>query len=140
MRTKISRRRQLLLLALVAGIVLIVSACAGPDRLNLDASVSGDLPQNALDPAGPEAQKIDNLWWLVFWIATAIFVVVEAALLFTVFRFRRRGRNDRAERVQKPKASLSEPAGPPEPSPRPPSGGWGRTPPRKTVPGGPDTK
>jgi cytochrome c oxidase subunit 2 len=73
----------------VAGIVLIVSACSGPDRLNLD-SVSGDLPQNALDPAGPEARKIDNLWWLVFWIATAIFVVVEAALLFTVFRFRRR--------------------------------------------------
>jgi len=89
------RRRRVLLLLLFA-LILVVSACAGPDRLGIDATFDSDLPQNALDPAGPAAQSIDNLWWLVFWIATAVFVVVEAALLFAVFRFRRRKGVDHA--------------------------------------------
>ncbi len=78
--------------------VLVLSACSGPDRLGLESVVDTELPQNALDPAGPEARTIDNLWWLVFWIATAIFVVVEAALLFAVVRFRKREGDDRPVR------------------------------------------
>lgn len=85
-----SHRRRTLLMLLVLAVILVLSACSGPDRLGIESVVDSDLPQNSLDPAGPVAQKIDNLWWLVFWIATAIFVVVEAALLYTVFRFRRR--------------------------------------------------
>jgi cytochrome c oxidase subunit 2 len=86
-----SRKRTLLLLLLFA-VILVVSACSGPDRLfiDIDPAFDSDLPQNALDPAGPAAQSIDNLWWLVFWIATVIFVIVEAALLFAIFRYRRR--------------------------------------------------
>ena len=85
-----SRRGRLLLLLAVVGAILLLSACAGPDRLGLESVVDSDLPQNALDPAGPQARTIDNLWWLVFWIAAGIFVVVEGALLFAVIRFRRR--------------------------------------------------
>jgi cytochrome c oxidase subunit 2 len=51
---------------------------------------STDLPQNSLNPAGPEAQKIDDLFWLVFWIAAGIFFLVEGALIFAAIRFRRR--------------------------------------------------
>ncbi len=94
-----ARRRGRILLVLSAfAAVLVLSACAGPDRLGLDTVVDTDLPQNSLDPAGPEARTIDNLWWLVFWIATAIFVVVEAALLYAVVRFRKR---DGAEQAVK---------------------------------------
>lgn len=47
-----------------------------------------DSPLNALDPKGPFAEQINNLFWPVFWIATAIFVVVEGAVLATVVFFR----------------------------------------------------
>jgi cytochrome c oxidase subunit 2 len=95
MNEQTPRRRRLVLLLVVVGTILLLSACAGPDRLGLDSVLDSDLPQNALDPAGPAARRIDSLWWLVFWIATAIFVIVQAALLFTVFRFRRRNDTDR---------------------------------------------
>jgi cytochrome c oxidase subunit 2 len=93
-----STRQRTLVVLLLFAVALVVSACAGPDHLDIasDPAFDSDLPQNALDPAGPAAQSIDNLWWLVFWIATAVFVVVEAALLFAVFRYRRRKGVDRA--------------------------------------------
>ena len=92
-----SRRNRRLLLLLVLAATLVVSACAGTDRLGLELEplVTDDIPQNALNPAGPEARQIDDLWWLVFWIATAIFVVVETALIYIVVRFRRRKGEDR---------------------------------------------
>jgi cytochrome c oxidase subunit 2 len=63
--------------------------------LALGAAACGtELPQNSLNPAGPEARKIDDLWWLVFWIAAVIFVLVEGALIYAVVRFRRRKDSD----------------------------------------------
>lgn len=59
------------------------------------AGCSTELPQNSLNPAGPEARKIDDLFWLVFWIAAVIFVLVEGALIFAAFRFRRRRNEER---------------------------------------------
>ncbi len=49
-----------------------------------------DLPQNTLEPAGPLARDIDGLWNLVFWIAVVIFVLVQAALIISIVRYRRR--------------------------------------------------
>jgi len=46
--------------------------------------------QNSLRPAGPYAQKAFDLFSLVFWIATAIFVIVEGLLIFFVIRYRHR--------------------------------------------------
>ena len=56
---------------------------------------STELPQNSLNPAGPEARKIDDLFWLVFWIAAVIFVLVEGALIFAALKFRRRRNEER---------------------------------------------
>ena len=41
---------------------------------------------SALDPAGPQAERIGDLWWLMFWVSTAVFVLVMAALLVPLFR------------------------------------------------------
>lgn len=49
-----------------------------------------DIP-SALDPQGAAAATIADLWWLMFWLGTAVFVVVTALLLLIVFTHRRRG-------------------------------------------------
>jgi cytochrome c oxidase subunit 2 len=64
----------------LAGVALLVASCAGAE----------DRPLTTFDPAGPFSEKIDGLFWLVFWIATAIFVLVEAGVLITVLLFRDR--------------------------------------------------
>ena len=84
--------RRIAVLALAIGALLLLSACSGPDRLNLDQLDLGELPQNSLNPAGPESEKIDDLWWLVFWIAVGVFVAVGGAFVYAIIRFRRRGK------------------------------------------------
>jgi cytochrome c oxidase subunit 2 len=46
--------------------------------------------QDALKPEGPYAQKIYDLYVPVFWVAAAIFVLVEGGLLFLAIKYRRR--------------------------------------------------
>src|SRR5207245_9697729 len=48
------------------------------------------LPQDTFNAAGPEAHKINALFWPVFWIAVGVFVLVEGTLVFALARFRRR--------------------------------------------------
>ncbi|WKZ83691.1 MAG: cytochrome c oxidase subunit II [Acidimicrobiia bacterium] len=88
-------RRTLVLLVLAFG---LLAACSGDDPTNLGRIVGGDLPQNSLDPAGPIAEQVDSLFWLVFWIATGVFALVSLALAYAVLRFRRRGDTDRPVR------------------------------------------
>lgn len=49
-----------------------------------------DIPF-ALDPQGPAVANIANLWWIMFWLGTAVFLVVTGLLLFIVFTHRRPG-------------------------------------------------
>ena len=39
-----------------------------------------------LDPAGPGANRIEDLWWLLFWIAVAVFAVVISLMVVAVLR------------------------------------------------------
>jgi cytochrome c oxidase subunit 2 len=84
LRRVTTRRRLAASLLLLVAVALVTAAC-------------GDtaIPQNSLDPATPQARDIDNLFTLVFWIAVVIFVLVEAGLLFAVWRFRRRSGPER---------------------------------------------
>jgi cytochrome c oxidase subunit 2 len=66
------------LAALAAGLALALSACAS------------DAPQDTLDPAGPEARTIDNLFGPVMIAAFVVFVVVQALVVYAVIKFRRR--------------------------------------------------
>jgi cytochrome c oxidase subunit 2 len=45
--------------------------------------------QSALDPAGLQAARIEGLWWLLFWVCTAVFVAVLGALFLAI----RKGRS-----------------------------------------------
>jgi cytochrome c oxidase subunit 2 len=63
------------------------------------AACTRDYPYNSLAPAGPVAEKQADLFWLVFWIAAVVFVLVEGALVYAVWRFRRRSPDDRPRQV-----------------------------------------
>lgn len=46
--------------------------------------------ESAFDPAGLQAERISDLWWFMFWTATAVWAVVVCVALFAVARGRRR--------------------------------------------------
>jgi cytochrome c oxidase subunit 2 len=81
------RRRIARLAAFVVLLGLLLAAC------------TGDLPYNSLDPGGPVAQKQADLYWLVFWIAAGVFVLVEGLLVFAMVRFRRRSADDTPRQI-----------------------------------------
>ena len=71
------RLRPLVRVGLSLGAALLLASCAGED-----------LPQDFLAPEGPVARAQDKLWDQVFPVAVAVFVLVEALLLFVMVRFR----------------------------------------------------
>ena len=74
------RTKRCLGMIVVAGaLLLLLSGCA---RVQ--------MPQDTFNAAGPEAHKINALFWPVFWIAVGVFVLVEGTLVFALARFRRR--------------------------------------------------
>jgi cytochrome c oxidase subunit 2 len=54
--------------------------------------ISGDVLQSALHPDGVQAAHISHLWWLMFWITTAVFVVVCGFIAAAFVRARRAAR------------------------------------------------
>jgi cytochrome c oxidase subunit 2 len=47
--------------------------------------------QSILDPAGPQAAHISRLWWLTFWVSTAVFALVLGFLAVALARGRPTG-------------------------------------------------
>lgn len=71
------RRRTILVLGLAA-LAVVGVACAP------------NATQSALEPQGPYAQKSYDLFVPVFWVATAIFIIVQGLLLLFAIRYRHR--------------------------------------------------
>nr|MBA2277347.1 cytochrome c oxidase subunit II [Chloroflexia bacterium] len=63
--------------AVVAAVLL--SACGADER----------TPYSTVDPASPEADNIQALYKLIFWMALVVFVGVQFAIVYTAMRFRR---------------------------------------------------
>jgi cytochrome c oxidase subunit II len=57
---------------------LVLSGCGGS--------------QSALDPAGPQAGRIAQLWWLLLGVSTVVFIIVVAIMLAAVVRSHRADR------------------------------------------------
>jgi cytochrome c oxidase subunit 2 len=47
------------------------------------------MRQSVLDAAGIQAQRIETLWWVMFWVTTIVTVIVLALLAWAVMRARR---------------------------------------------------
>ncbi len=76
--TSFHRSRQRLTLALTAVSSLVIAAC---DKIT---------PNSTLTPHSEFGRAIDGLWRETLVLGTIVFVLVELALIFVIFRFRRR--------------------------------------------------
>ncbi len=56
----------------------------------VSAACAGDFPQSTLHPTADFGESIDQLYRTIFWWAVGVFVLVEAALLFVILRYRDR--------------------------------------------------
>lgn len=73
------RRRRLALLAGLGLGLVALSGCAN------------DAPQDTWQPAGPNAEKIDNLQRPIFYVAGVVGLIVFAAVTWVIIRYRDRG-------------------------------------------------
>jgi cytochrome c oxidase subunit II len=74
---------------LVCSTALFLSACAGHQ-------------QSAVDAAGPQAGRIETLWWFFFATLSLIFVIVIATLLVSLARAHRGIEQEPLERTHEP--------------------------------------
>lgn len=65
----------------LVGLALLLTGCS----LTIQDGVL-----DSLAPEGPIAEDLAGLFWLVFWIATAVFVLVQGGLIYLLIRFRAR--------------------------------------------------
>jgi cytochrome c oxidase subunit 2 len=89
MRQPSSRARRWIVAAVVLGTLLVLAGCRGPDN-----------GQNSLQPDGPSARKIDDLFTPVFFIAVVIGVLVIGATVWVALRYRQRpGKNENPKQI-----------------------------------------
>jgi cytochrome c oxidase subunit 2 len=92
-------RQRLARMGALIGVVLLLGACS---LIEIE-----DAPLTTFEPAGPFSERINGLFWPVFWIATAVFVLVEGAILVAVFLFRdREGRTEAKQLHGSPKLEV----------------------------------
>jgi cytochrome c oxidase subunit 2 len=89
--TGLARRRQglaraLPLLGMAAVVALVLAGCGGAQ------------PYSTLSPKTSKADDIQNLYRIIFWAATVVFIGVQAAIVYIILRFRRRN-EDRPEQI-----------------------------------------
>lgn len=81
-------RPKALLGLLVIALLPILAACS-----------SSDSPLTTFSPKSDVANDIQDLYKLIFWIATAVFIIVESALLYAVIKFRRRPNDEMPKQI-----------------------------------------
>ena len=77
---------------------LVFALCAALVAAGAAAAASGGFAPPA--PGSPNESRITDTYWFIFGFAAFIFVLVEAALLVFVVRFRHRGRGREVEGPQ----------------------------------------
>jgi cytochrome c oxidase subunit II len=69
---------------------LLIFLGAGPVLAGCSFIEIEDAVLTTFEPAGPNADRLDELFWMVFWIAVVVFFIVALALVAIVVLFRDR--------------------------------------------------
>jgi cytochrome c oxidase subunit 2 len=77
-------RNRLLRTAFAAGVLLLLVGCG-----------LSDPTQSALEPKGPYAEETHSLFVPVFWVAVAVFVIVEGGIVWIAIKYRHRKGRER---------------------------------------------
>ena len=85
-------REHLTRLSLPVGAGILLSSCA--------LFEPQEQPLTTFNPAGPYAERLDELFWMVFWLATGVFVLVMGILVVIIFFFRDRRKAEAPEPKQ----------------------------------------
>lgn len=75
--TGISRLRKIAPVVFAAGALAAIAACSGP------------YPNTTFTPHSELGREIDSIWDRLLLLGTIVFILVEAALLFVVFKYRK---------------------------------------------------
>ena len=79
----------------VKGVFPLVLVAAGMALLAAPALADdSSQSQSILDPAGPQAQHISDLWYIILIPALMVLLLVGGAILYAAFRFRAREGTD----------------------------------------------
>ncbi len=57
------------------------------------------MNESVFNPAGPQADRIADMWWYMFWVAAAVWMLVVIALLFAAWRGHRRDVPDQSDEI-----------------------------------------
>lgn len=87
MKDRGTRRSRRWLIGAFVGLALVLAGCAE------------NAPQDTLQPEGKFARQIDNLWQWPYWISVVVFFVVEGLIVYALFRYRRRGGEERPKQI-----------------------------------------
>ena len=90
MTPRSTRRKRALAVTGLVGFAILLAACgAGPDN-----------KQNSLRPKGPVADKVNNLFTPVAFVAVAVGIFVLVGVFYVAIRFRQRpGHDDRPKQI-----------------------------------------
>ncbi|HEU0116438.1 MAG TPA: cytochrome c oxidase subunit II [Thermomicrobiales bacterium] len=75
------------------------SGGAAVAAVSLLAGCGVDQPYSTIAPQSDRANDIQWLYSIVFWASLVVFVLVQAAIVYTIVRFRRRSEDERPEQI-----------------------------------------
>ena len=55
------------------------------------------MNESAFNPAGPQADRIADMWWYMFWVSAAVWALVVIALFYSAWRGHRRDVADQSD-------------------------------------------
>lgn len=86
--SRTSVRRAVTLVGLTVGAAFLLVACGGEVH-----------PYTTTSPSTENARDIQGLYKILFWLGLIVFIGVQAALVYTVLRYRRRASDERPQQV-----------------------------------------
>jgi cytochrome c oxidase subunit 2 len=98
------------IIIVVVGMGLGLSGCASielPDFSRIDLSPSTPATPSSLAPQGPAASQIALLWWMLFGMGLAVYVLFSVLLLASLLRRRRHVEDETSDDLKRIPARIS---------------------------------